>query len=341
MSFPPSTICSKIEKCRLQMEDFLSPHLDSIHFFRYECTPSSLITVQSGHSHESLLDRGLVRVSPNFRVIALGLPVPEFPGFPLDPPLRSRFQSRYVSAPPIHTQLQYLSSLIPHSTTLTVPPILLFFQAIERLKSAPDGLFAGHKLLPIPTRAYVHVSQFLAAFPQQMESFPHNLLRRVYPFHLFNLDLAQNSTLLKIIDSLETPTLKQTVPVLEKISQISDRLRVDYSTIGIQHESPHRCVISFRRDSEPSVIVTLSAVCGNHSTTLNSSVFVPVAPHLSAFSSMMQSHALGYDVCLVGTKGCGKSVLADFFAQSLGYTQPNKIFCYKDMTPRDLLQKRR
>jgi MoxR-like ATPase len=40
----------------------------------------------------------LVRVHPNFRVIALGLPVPKFYGFPLDPPLRSRFQARVVGA---------------------------------------------------------------------------------------------------------------------------------------------------------------------------------------------------------------------------------------------------
>jgi hypothetical protein len=36
--------------------------------------------------------RSLVRVSPDFCVIALGLPVPRFAGYPLDPPLRSRFQ---------------------------------------------------------------------------------------------------------------------------------------------------------------------------------------------------------------------------------------------------------
>ena len=37
------------------------------------------------------MDHG-VRIQ-DFRVIALGLPVPQFPGFPLDPPLRSRFQA--------------------------------------------------------------------------------------------------------------------------------------------------------------------------------------------------------------------------------------------------------
>jgi len=38
----------------------------------------------------------LVRVSEDFRVIALGIPVPRYLGNPLDPPLRSRFQARDV-----------------------------------------------------------------------------------------------------------------------------------------------------------------------------------------------------------------------------------------------------
>lgn len=38
----------------------------------------------------------IVRVSENFRVIALGLPVPRYSGNPLDPPLRSRFQARDI-----------------------------------------------------------------------------------------------------------------------------------------------------------------------------------------------------------------------------------------------------
>ena len=42
----------------------------------------------------TLKNRSLVRVHPNFRIIAIGLPVPRFPGYPLDPPLRSRFQAR-------------------------------------------------------------------------------------------------------------------------------------------------------------------------------------------------------------------------------------------------------
>ncbi|GAA5900077.1 hypothetical protein JCM6882_002608 [Rhodosporidiobolus microsporus] len=39
---------------------------------------------------------GFIPTHPNFRVIALGCPVPPFPGLPIDPPFRSRFQSRYI-----------------------------------------------------------------------------------------------------------------------------------------------------------------------------------------------------------------------------------------------------
>ncbi|KPJ19941.1 Uncharacterized protein KIAA0564-like [Papilio machaon] len=49
------------------------------------------------HGAEEVSRWRLVRVDENFRVIALGLPVPRYQGQPLDPPLRSRFQARDVA----------------------------------------------------------------------------------------------------------------------------------------------------------------------------------------------------------------------------------------------------
>ncbi|XP_026327673.1 von Willebrand factor A domain-containing protein 8-like [Hyposmocoma kahamanoa] len=49
------------------------------------------------HGPEEVSKWRLVRVDENFRVIALGLPVPRYTGQPLDPPLRSRFQARDVA----------------------------------------------------------------------------------------------------------------------------------------------------------------------------------------------------------------------------------------------------
>lgn len=58
-------------------------------------------TVSSFQSHgeKELAKWKLARVSEDFRVIALGLPVPGYQGNPLDPPLRSRFQARDVPLP--------------------------------------------------------------------------------------------------------------------------------------------------------------------------------------------------------------------------------------------------
>ena len=39
---------------------------------------------------------GFIQCSDSFRVIALGASVPPYPGIQLDPPFRSRFQSRYI-----------------------------------------------------------------------------------------------------------------------------------------------------------------------------------------------------------------------------------------------------
>lgn len=53
--------------------------------------------LETDHGKEKVEGWGLVRVSEDFRVIALGLPVPRYRGVPLDPPLRSRFQARDIS----------------------------------------------------------------------------------------------------------------------------------------------------------------------------------------------------------------------------------------------------
>ncbi|KAJ3011525.1 UNVERIFIED_CONTAM: hypothetical protein HDU68_001637, partial [Siphonaria sp. JEL0065] len=55
------------------------------------------------HSQTEMDSLGLIRASEKFQVIALGLPIPPFPGNPLDPPFRSRFQVRYI--PNLHLRL--------------------------------------------------------------------------------------------------------------------------------------------------------------------------------------------------------------------------------------------
>jgi hypothetical protein len=63
---------------------------------RFLTDPNRYDELLKTHTDAELHEQGLVRVSHEFRVVALSLPVPAYAGFPLDPPLRSRFQARYV-----------------------------------------------------------------------------------------------------------------------------------------------------------------------------------------------------------------------------------------------------
>ncbi|KAJ3111696.1 hypothetical protein HDU96_005449 [Phlyctochytrium bullatum] len=56
-------------------------------------------------------------------------------------------------------------------------------------------------------------------------------------------------------------------------------------------------------------------------------------------SSMMQAHAVGQDICLVGPAASGKTFAIQRFADILGY-EVETVHLYRDMTARDLLQRR-
>lgn len=75
------------------------------------------------HTKEELDSWKIVRVSEDFRVIALGLPVPKFKGNPLDPPLRSRFQARDIYYLPFkvspRTSKQSLNECVANVSTCT------------------------------------------------------------------------------------------------------------------------------------------------------------------------------------------------------------------------------
>uniref|UniRef100_A0A914XQV0 ATPase dynein-related AAA domain-containing protein n=1 Tax=Plectus sambesii TaxID=2011161 RepID=A0A914XQV0_9BILA len=65
---------------------------------RFLVAPEKYDKLLKEHTSEELESWQLVRVSKDFHVVALGLPVPKFRGHTLDPPLRSRFQSRHVTS---------------------------------------------------------------------------------------------------------------------------------------------------------------------------------------------------------------------------------------------------
>lgn len=86
-----------------------------------------------GESEDFVSRSSIVKVSDKFQVVAIGIPVPPFPGNPLDPPLRSRFQSARVPSVPIHSLLRIIQQFYSRSVD---PPsqVLELLSFVEALR---------------------------------------------------------------------------------------------------------------------------------------------------------------------------------------------------------------
>lgn len=288
-----------------------------------------------------LKQMNLVRVHPNFKVIALGLPVPKFPGNPLDPPLRSRFQARDI--PPLSVET-YFHLLVTKFQTVAVNIIRNLLTLVESLRTIESG---SKDLLPklpyFPPFGIFSIIHLHSLYPQtELISFLH----RVYPFYL-------------VCDDVERNAIEN---VFQKQGFVKKESKYPYKLLAISSHSsqtlPSSTVVYYL--SLEFVSLTNSKFSINvHSGSGYSSfskrifrdqpqlyeiatpLFIEMSYHHHLLVDMLQDHSIEVDMCVIGPKGCGKSVLIHNFANWLGYqaNQVQVIHLYKDMTSRDLLQR--
>jgi MoxR-like ATPase len=174
-----------------------------------------------------------VRVHPRFRVLALGVPVPPFPGNPLDPPLRSRFQARRIDRCPTQALVAAMrvsdkdeGGALPgldfsddSAGTLAEVPVrsirqlLDFSEALHAIGDAQaegSGLaaqgIAFHQLMYCGEVDVLSAARLLQLFPD--ETLP-MVMPRIYPQEcLYNL--TSNDSL-----SLVNGILESSMPVVE------------------------------------------------------------------------------------------------------------------------------
>ncbi|KAM7321273.1 hypothetical protein ACRRTK_019365 [Alexandromys fortis] len=268
------------------------------------------------HTKEELDAWKIVRVSEHFRVIALGLPVPRYPGNPLDPPLRSRFQARDIYFLPFRDQLNLLYSVGANVSAEKVSQLLSFATTLCSQESSALGL------PDFPLDSLPAAVQILDSFP--MMSIEH-AIQLMYPYTIllghegkmavegvlkrFELQGSGNSMLPKDIVRVErmTDSHGSQAHVTIRVAGKEATIKVPAGTRAV-----HQPVASDR--------------------------FIQTPSHKQLLAEMMQSHMVK-DICLIGGKGCGKTVIAKNFADILGYNiEP--IMLYQDMTARDLLQQR-
>ncbi|XP_055693554.1 von Willebrand factor A domain-containing protein 8 [Lutzomyia longipalpis] len=261
---------------------------------------------------EELTRWGLVRVSEDFRVIALGLPVPKYRGAPLDPPLRSRFQARDVTNLSYQEIFATMRSVAPKADPDKLKQILSFGFAIQQadaktnLPDFPiDSVFSAAKIL--------NNNNTLNTYDIIYRLYPHRSFLPRESFEALN-------TLLKSLNIAEG-----TIPAHQEITQVHS-----------EGDSVAKVTISGRVGK--AVEIPVSAGGQRYAQESPMGRFVPTKYQQNLLADVVQSFAVG-DVCLVGPKGCGKSALVMELCNVLGQTTESMVL-YQDMTGRDLIQQR-
>jgi MoxR-like ATPase len=271
---------------------------------------------------------GLVRVHPDFRVVALGLPVPQFPGNSLDPPLRSRFQSRVVLPPSAPQLLQEVLLAAPGVPVPLAKRLVTFVQGmLMAANQKRDSGNMGPSVPRFPVNAVRTIARIMAAFPRE------NLVRvmaRSYPAMgrkpAPGIDARVISVVRRAVETFGLGGLEDTT-----YGAFGEKtFNAERGTVSIDFGDSHGPV-------EAQAGLALKSLAGDEHDAANSVVELPL--HQEAMCSMFQDHAAGADILLMGSKGSGKSVLSRHFARHLGYV-PVLFSLFKDQTARDLLQRR-
>ncbi|KNC84900.1 hypothetical protein SARC_02908 [Sphaeroforma arctica JP610] len=342
---------------------------------RFLCNPDRYDKLVAEGQTVAQLDREqLVRVHPDFRVLAIGLPVPSFPGYPLDPPLRSRFQAAEVTAPTVADVLRQARPSSDYSVTHT-PPIHTHTQAhsqayteeaaihrerittkgVRELIALSTSLRMAHNnsLVRTSTARPLYLShESVMSGARVLNALAYTPLRdvigRVYPYWAMTAE--QSAAVTGALDRMLpkgdiTPRYNlvggaELLPTLDQSSQTCQAVvSMSLSTDAKGVEDTVSLVVPVGPNLKSMETPALAVPNVGDSFPNFGDTFIATPAHVQVLSDMVVDHSLGRDLCLVGGKGEGKSVLARAFGAYLGY-QTETIQLFKDMTARDLLQRR-
>jgi MoxR-like ATPase len=267
----------------------------------------------TGHS---ALAAALVKVDPGFRVIALGVPVPPYPGNPLDPPLRSRFQGRRVDSVPIRHLPNKFEGTASWNDFVACVSSLSTLSAVQTPPSSDDNLpirtIPPHSVPLVCEASVLSCATIARLFPRTSAA---DLLSRVLPLQHCVVDPDARSLIISAL-LLKEPVGTNVYSAASIAGSKSVPITID------RHKVIHfdDVTASVQGGSAPSLIE------GVHGSILS-------AHHL-LLSRMLQSHAAGSDLCLVGGCGSGKSFVSRLFARACGYTgrDYDVFFVTNDMT---------
>ncbi|KAJ6453645.1 AAA domain-containing protein [Mycena vitilis] len=286
----------------------------------------------------------------NFRVIAIAAPVPPFPGYPLDPPFRSRFQARFVD--PVGA---FLALCPPNADPAApIPEIEARLRELvlstQYASEARDALSAVSKsaLPPFPQTALQKLRALVAAFPPPDALSPSQLARLVLTIHPALVFAPMQAWAI-----LSRQTEEMGLGALGSPAEDdgADAGLLGYTLARIKRLTQTTATAIFSHASLPAVSLAVPA----GPAPLRAFPFAPGADtpftpsprFVALLSSFVQAHALGWDVSLVpppapATASASTGTLVRAFGDVLGYADgAEAVHMYKELGGRELLMRRR
>ncbi|CAI4226062.1 unnamed protein product [Auanema sp. JU1783] len=257
------------------------------------------------YSAEELVKMGLERVSPDFHVIALGLPVPRFAGHTLDPPLRSRFQCRHVLPLPFEDVLERCKKIAPNVASSAVNDIVAVAYALN-----------SQEELKLPLISVDNLEQAIRTWNLNPLLSSEEVIRMLYPFESVLRDTDIN---------LAREFLKK--------FEIDQGKSLNYEIKSVKADNNVRDVTLSADDVSFKTTGTGLKPAGC------STDFVPTKGQEKLLADLAAAHAVG-DFAIIGPKGSGKTMVLNELSRRLGFLTESMVL-YQDMNSRELIQRRR
>jgi hypothetical protein len=323
-------------------------NLDDGHFLvapsRYDKLMSIASEKEGDNGAQNLSDFNLLRVHEDFRVIAIGLPVPKYKGNTLDPPLRSRFQAHLVRMPDYADFLSYLEVL---ANDRVVDKAVLK-NMCDFAYSFYEPEIASLNLIDFPIENLDKLARIMSKtkpandFNESCDSSgllnTSKLLNKLYPYDLV---LKEDESNLKFLNDM---LKKFSLPELKEVEkQTQKQNQIDYKLLSVidNNQSNESKTVRFKSlySNQDLEINVLKGSSNKKSLIESSNKFIMNEYNSSVLVDMFLNHASEHDFCLIGAQGCGKTELINKFAQLLDYNV-HTLYLYKDMSARELIQQR-
>ncbi|KZT64100.1 hypothetical protein DAEQUDRAFT_679169 [Daedalea quercina L-15889] len=308
-----------------------------------------------------------VPAHPRFRVIALGAPVPPYPGYPLDPPFRSRFQARFID--PVGAMLALAAPRQPASPSSASEPfsparlanpalleaetlyeklrqVILATQYASEARTSLDS--SARSTLPaFPQTALAKLRALLAAFPvDTADALPPVLLARlVLAIHpaLAHAPFVAWALLSRQLDEAGAGVLGS--PAGDADEEGAGLL--GYRLLKVERAGERTARIAFVAPSGNAVTLDVPAgprpLLAYPFSAPEALGFLPTPRLDGLLTGMLQAHALGYDVSLVPPAlpgaSCSTGTLVRAFALVLGY-EAEEWGVYRELGGRELVMRR-